>query len=179
MFRPLMRNGHVPDLCQLAPPRSEHGHAHSHSVADRRGGCPRARRRCHHRCHTARDRGPAPDPSACFCQLFTFQSAGGGAWTIKNVNSNLNLDIRDGTTTAGAAVIQNTPSTANSQKWTLTDAGREQWPQHRRRPVLHQQRRPRHPVERPGRRGPTLEDHLHQLTVTKSRRGECERRPAG
>jgi hypothetical protein len=61
--------------------------------------------------------------SACFCQLFTFQSAGGGAWTIKNVNSNLNLDIRGGSTTAGAAVVQNTPSTANSQKWTLSDAG--------------------------------------------------------
>ncbi|MET9793495.1 RICIN domain-containing protein [Streptomyces canus] len=61
--------------------------------------------------------------SACFCQLFTFQSAGGGAWTIRNVNSNLNLDIRNGSTTAGAAVVQNTPSTANSQKWTLTDAG--------------------------------------------------------
>ncbi|MFE9644454.1 RICIN domain-containing protein [Streptomyces sp. NPDC006365] len=61
--------------------------------------------------------------SACFCQLFTFQSAGGGAWTIRNANSNLNLDIRNGSTTAGAAVVQNTPSTANSQKWTLTDAG--------------------------------------------------------
>ncbi|WP_327727098.1 RICIN domain-containing protein [Streptomyces sp. NBC_00487] len=61
--------------------------------------------------------------SGCFCQLFTFQSAGGGAWTIKNVNSNLNLDIGSGSTTAGAAVVQNTPSTADSQKWTLTDAG--------------------------------------------------------
>ncbi|WP_405820509.1 RICIN domain-containing protein [Streptomyces sp. NBC_01390] len=61
--------------------------------------------------------------SACFCQLYTFQSAGGGAWTIKNANSNLNLDIRSGSTTAGAAVVQNTPSTANSQKWTLTEAG--------------------------------------------------------
>ncbi|WP_405718073.1 RICIN domain-containing protein [Streptomyces sp. NBC_01537] len=61
--------------------------------------------------------------SACFCQLYTFQSAGSGAWTIKNVNSNLNLDIRNGSTTAGAAVVQNTPSAANSQKWTLTDAG--------------------------------------------------------
>ncbi|MFI7500677.1 RICIN domain-containing protein [Streptomyces sp. NPDC049687] len=61
--------------------------------------------------------------SACFCQLYTFQSAGGGAWTIKNANSNLNLDIRNGSTTAGAAVVQNTPSAANSQKWTLTDAG--------------------------------------------------------
>ncbi|MGW0425154.1 RICIN domain-containing protein [Streptomyces sp. NPDC003015] len=61
--------------------------------------------------------------SACFCQLYTFQSAGGGAWTIKNANSNLNLDIRSGSTAAGAAVVQNTPSTANSQKWTLTDAG--------------------------------------------------------
>ncbi|WP_406173742.1 RICIN domain-containing protein [Streptomyces canus] len=61
--------------------------------------------------------------SACFCQLFTFQSAGGGAWTIRNANSNLNLDIRSGSTTAGAAVVQNAPSTANSQKWTLTDAG--------------------------------------------------------
>jgi hypothetical protein len=61
--------------------------------------------------------------SACFCQMFTFQSAGGGAWTIRNANSNLNLDIRNGSTTAGAAVVQNTPSTATSQKWTLTDAG--------------------------------------------------------
>ncbi|MER7569823.1 RICIN domain-containing protein [Streptomyces sp. NPDC097941] len=61
--------------------------------------------------------------SACFCQLYTFQSAGGGAWTIKNANSNLNLDIRSGSTAAGAAVVQNTPSAANSQKWTLTDAG--------------------------------------------------------
>ncbi|NUS28623.1 MAG: ricin-type beta-trefoil lectin domain protein [Streptomyces sp.] len=61
--------------------------------------------------------------SACFCQLFTFQSAGGGAWTIKNVNSNLNLDIRDSSGTAGAAVVQNTASSADSQKWTLTDAG--------------------------------------------------------
>ncbi|MFF7887500.1 RICIN domain-containing protein [Streptomyces sp. NPDC020794] len=42
---------------------------------------------------------------------------------MKNVNSNLNLDIGGGSTTAGAAVVQNTPSTANSQKWTLTDAG--------------------------------------------------------
>ncbi|BBC31076.1 hypothetical protein SGFS_023700 [Streptomyces graminofaciens] len=61
--------------------------------------------------------------SACFCQLFTFQSTGSGAWNIKNVNSNLNLDIGSGSTTAGAAVVQNTPSTADSQKWTLTDAG--------------------------------------------------------
>ncbi|MDX2681892.1 RICIN domain-containing protein [Streptomyces sp. NY05-11A] len=61
--------------------------------------------------------------SACFCQLFTFRSAGGGAWTLKNVNSALNLDIRDGSTAAGAAVVQNTPATADSQKWTLTDAG--------------------------------------------------------
>ncbi|MFJ9150331.1 RICIN domain-containing protein [Streptomyces sp. NPDC102270] len=61
--------------------------------------------------------------SACFCQLYTFQSAGGGAWTIKNANSNLNLDIRSGSTAAGAAVVQNTPSIANSQKWALTDAG--------------------------------------------------------
>ncbi|MFF4119035.1 RICIN domain-containing protein [Streptomyces sp. NPDC001714] len=61
--------------------------------------------------------------SACFCQLFTFQSAGGGAWTIKGVSSNLNLDIGSGSTAAGAAVVQNTPSTAGSQKWTLTDAG--------------------------------------------------------
>ncbi|WTJ88683.1 RICIN domain-containing protein [Streptomyces sp. NBC_01537] len=61
--------------------------------------------------------------SACFCQLYTFQSAGSGAWTIKNVNSNLNLDIRNGSTGAGAAVVQNTPSTATSQQWTLTDAG--------------------------------------------------------
>jgi hypothetical protein len=61
--------------------------------------------------------------SACFCQLYTFQSAGGGAWTLKNANSNLNLDIRNGSTAAGAAVVQNTPSAANSQKWTLIDAG--------------------------------------------------------
>ncbi|MER5428665.1 RICIN domain-containing protein [Streptomyces sp. NPDC002588] len=61
--------------------------------------------------------------SACFCQLFTFQSAGGGAWTIQNINSNLNLDIRNSSTTAGAALVQNTPSAANSQKWTLIDAG--------------------------------------------------------
>ncbi|MGW1030034.1 RICIN domain-containing protein [Streptomyces sp. NPDC002577] len=61
--------------------------------------------------------------SACFCQLFTFQSAGGGAWTIKGVSSNLNLDIGSNSTAAGAAVVQNTPSTAASQKWTLTDAG--------------------------------------------------------
>ncbi|MFF7639300.1 RICIN domain-containing protein [Streptomyces canus] len=61
--------------------------------------------------------------SACFCQLYTFQSAGGGAWTVKNVNSNLNLDIRSSSITAGAAVVQNTPSTATSQKWTLADAG--------------------------------------------------------
>jgi hypothetical protein len=61
--------------------------------------------------------------SGCFCQLFTFQSAGGGAWTLKNVNSNLNLDIRDGSGAAGAAVVQNTPSGADSQKWTLVEAG--------------------------------------------------------
>ncbi|MEW2403416.1 RICIN domain-containing protein [Streptomyces sp. NPDC046862] len=61
--------------------------------------------------------------SACFCQLFTFQSAAGGAWTINNVNSNLNLDISGSSTTAGAKVVQNTPSSADSQKWTLTDAG--------------------------------------------------------
>ncbi|MFF0160680.1 RICIN domain-containing protein [Streptomyces sp. NPDC005263] len=61
--------------------------------------------------------------SACFCQLFTFQSAGGGAWTVKGVSSNLGLDIGSGSTAAGAAVVQNTPSTATSQKWTLTDAG--------------------------------------------------------
>ncbi|MER5436790.1 RICIN domain-containing protein [Streptomyces sp. NPDC002588] len=61
--------------------------------------------------------------SACFCQLFSFQSAGNGAWTIKNVNSNLNLDIRSSSTTAGAALVQNTPAAVDSQKWTLTDAG--------------------------------------------------------
>ncbi|WP_406430734.1 RICIN domain-containing protein [Streptomyces sp. NBC_00631] len=61
--------------------------------------------------------------SACSCQLFTFQSAAGGAWNIRNVNSNLNLDISNSSTTAGAAVVQNTSSGAASQKWTLTDAG--------------------------------------------------------
>ncbi|MEU6356557.1 RICIN domain-containing protein [Streptomyces sp. NPDC047072] len=61
--------------------------------------------------------------SACFCQLFTFQSAAGGAWTIRNVNSNLNLDISGGSTAAGAKIVQNTPSAAGSQQWTLTDAG--------------------------------------------------------
>ena len=61
--------------------------------------------------------------SGCFCQLFTFQSAGNGAWTLKNVNSGLNLDIRDASSAAGAVVVQNTASTADSQKWTLVDAG--------------------------------------------------------
>lgn len=45
--------------------------------------------------------------SACSCQL----------------NSNLNLDIRNSSSTAGAAIVQNTASSADSQKWTLTDAG--------------------------------------------------------
>lgn len=61
--------------------------------------------------------------TACACQLFTFQSAGGGAWTIKNVNSNLDLAIRDSSSAAGAAVVQNTASSADSQRWTLTDGG--------------------------------------------------------
>ncbi|MCL8011229.1 RICIN domain-containing protein [Streptomyces sp. AS02] len=61
--------------------------------------------------------------SACRCQLFTFESAGGGAWNIRNVHSNLNLDIRDSSGTAGAAVVQNTASSADSQKWTLVDEG--------------------------------------------------------
>ncbi|WP_069767180.1 RICIN domain-containing protein [Streptomyces sp. LUP30] len=61
--------------------------------------------------------------TACACQLFTFQSAGSGAWTVRGVSSSLNLDIRNSSTAAGAVVVQNTPSTADSQKWTLTDAG--------------------------------------------------------
>ncbi|MDO0934905.1 RICIN domain-containing protein [Streptomyces sp. DG2A-72] len=56
------------------------------------------------------------------CQLWTFQSQSGGAWTVKNVNSGLFLD-NNGSTSAGAAVVQNSSSGANSQKWTLTDAG--------------------------------------------------------
>ncbi|KUN62043.1 ricin-type beta-trefoil lectin domain protein [Streptomyces canus] len=56
------------------------------------------------------------------CQLWTFQSQSGGAWTVKNVNSGLFLD-NNGSTSAGAAVVQNASSTASSQKWTLTDAG--------------------------------------------------------
>ncbi|MGW5431588.1 RICIN domain-containing protein [Streptomyces sp. NPDC004059] len=56
------------------------------------------------------------------CQLWTFQSAGGGAWTVKNVNSGLFLD-NNGSTSSGAAVVQNSSSGATSQKWTLTDAG--------------------------------------------------------
>ncbi|WP_308289579.1 RICIN domain-containing protein [Streptomyces muensis] len=59
----------------------------------------------------------------CSCQLFTFRSAGDGAWTVRNVNSNLNLDVRDSSSAAGAAVVQNTVSSADSQKWTLSDAG--------------------------------------------------------
>jgi hypothetical protein len=56
------------------------------------------------------------------CQLWTFQSQSGGAWTVKNVNSGLFLDT-NGSTSAGAAVVQNASSAASSQKWTLTDAG--------------------------------------------------------
>ncbi|MFF4259749.1 RICIN domain-containing protein [Streptomyces sp. NPDC001663] len=56
------------------------------------------------------------------CQLWTFQSVSGGAWTVKNVNSGLFLD-NNGSTSAGAAVVQNSSSGASSQKWTLTDAG--------------------------------------------------------
>ncbi|MET8081312.1 RICIN domain-containing protein [Streptomyces sp. NPDC005303] len=56
------------------------------------------------------------------CQLWTFQSQSGGAWTVKNVNSGLFLD-NNGSASAGAAVVQNASSTASSQKWTLTDAG--------------------------------------------------------
>jgi predicted secreted protein len=56
------------------------------------------------------------------CQLWSFTSAGSGAWTVKNVNSGLFLDD-NGSTSAGAAVVQNASSTASSQKWTLTDAG--------------------------------------------------------
>ncbi|MFM9607435.1 RICIN domain-containing protein [Streptomyces niveiscabiei] len=44
-------------------------------------------------------------------------------WTIKNARSSLNLDISGSSTTAGAALVQNTPSSAASQKWPLTDAG--------------------------------------------------------
>ncbi|MFI7296137.1 RICIN domain-containing protein [Streptomyces sp. NPDC050121] len=56
------------------------------------------------------------------CQLWTFTSQSGGAWTVKNVNSGLFLD-NNGSASAGAAVVQNSSSTANGQKWTLTDAG--------------------------------------------------------
>ncbi|MFF7277392.1 RICIN domain-containing protein [Streptomyces griseorubiginosus] len=56
------------------------------------------------------------------CQLWTFQAQSGGAWTVKNVNSGLYLDS-NGSTSAGAAVVQNASSTASSQKWTLTSAG--------------------------------------------------------
>ncbi|MBB6079454.1 RICIN domain-containing protein [Streptomyces paradoxus] len=63
------------------------------------------------------------DHRVCFCQLFTFQSVGNGAWTIRNVNSTLNLDIRNSAGTAAAAVVQNTASSADSQKRPLTDAG--------------------------------------------------------
>ncbi|MBC9730068.1 RICIN domain-containing protein [Streptomyces sp. TRM68367] len=61
--------------------------------------------------------------TACDCQLWTFQSAGGGAWALKNVHSGLFLDVSNSSTSAGAAVVQNSSSTAGSQKWTLTDAG--------------------------------------------------------
>ncbi|PPS69867.1 MULTISPECIES: RICIN domain-containing protein [Streptomyces] len=56
------------------------------------------------------------------CQLWTFQSVSGGAWTVKNVNSGLYLD-NSGSTSSGAAVVQSASSGASSQKWTLTDAG--------------------------------------------------------
>lgn len=67
--------------------------------------------------------GAPPASSTCACQLFTFQSAGSGAWTVRNARSGLNLDVRGSCVTAGAAVIQNTSSTAASQRWTPTDAG--------------------------------------------------------
>ncbi|WP_326585939.1 RICIN domain-containing protein [Streptomyces sp. NBC_00481] len=72
--------------------------------------------------------------SACACQLFTFRSAGGGVWTIRNVNSNrnsnLNLDIRNSSSTAGAAVVQGnslslTTSSGRSSASTDQTKGRE------------------------------------------------------
>jgi hypothetical protein len=35
----------------------------------------------------------------------------------------VDLDVASGSTAAGAAVVQSTPSSRDSQKWTLTDAG--------------------------------------------------------
>jgi len=61
--------------------------------------------------------------SACDCQLWTFQSQSGGAWTLQNVHSSLKLDVSNSSTSAGAGVVQNSTSGGNSQKWTLTSAG--------------------------------------------------------
>jgi hypothetical protein len=60
--------------------------------------------------------------TACVCQLFAFQSAGSGAWTVKNVKSNLNLDLQDSSSAAGAAIVQNTASSAAAQTRTRTHA---------------------------------------------------------
>ncbi|MFJ8532059.1 RICIN domain-containing protein [Streptomyces sp. NPDC093591] len=38
-------------------------------------------------------------------------------------NSNLNHDIRNSSGAAGAVIVQNAVSSADSQKWTLIDAG--------------------------------------------------------
>ncbi|MET7738297.1 RICIN domain-containing protein [Streptomyces sp. NPDC005402] len=61
--------------------------------------------------------------SACDCQLWTFQSQSGGAWTVQNAHSNLRLDVSNSSASAGAAIVQNTSSGSSSQKWTLTSAG--------------------------------------------------------
>jgi hypothetical protein len=61
-----------------------------------------------------------PD-SACGCQLWTFHAAAGGAWTLQNVNSGLDLDTANAS--SGAAVVQNAASGAASQQWTLLNEG--------------------------------------------------------
>ena len=71
-----------------------------------------------------------PD-SVCGCQLWTFHAAAGGAWTLQNVNSGLDLDIANdansglvagvggSSATPGAGVIQWTNVDVNDQLWQI------------------------------------------------------------
>jgi hypothetical protein len=56
-------------------------------------------------------------------QQYQLASAGGSAYTIKNVNSNLCVDVDASSTADGAVIQQYTCNMTGAQSFTLTDRG--------------------------------------------------------
>jgi hypothetical protein len=52
-------------------------------------------------------------------ELFTLVSQGGGYYNVDFVNSGLAMAVLNSSTTSGADIVQNTPSTASDELWTF------------------------------------------------------------